>query len=101
MLLQIADRQQQFFMDNKQYAANMTSLGYATESISISDDGKVISATDDDSVYAISLSNTTAITYTLTATPQFQQAKRDTKCGDLTLTNTGERGQSGAAKNCW
>ena len=28
MLLQVADRQQQFFMDNKTYAADLTSLGF-------------------------------------------------------------------------
>jgi type IV pilus assembly protein PilE len=27
-LLQVADRQQQFFMDNKRYAADLTNLGY-------------------------------------------------------------------------
>lgn len=101
MLLQLADRQQQFFMDNKQYAANMTGLGYATNAISINDEGTVSDASDDESVYTISLSNTTATTYTLTATPLHRQAAKDTKCGKLTLTHTGERGQSGSAENCW
>ncbi len=32
MLLQVADRQQQFFMDNKAYTANLTNLGFRGES---------------------------------------------------------------------
>jgi len=101
MLLQMADRQQQFFMDNKQYAANMTNLGYASASISINDEGKVISASDTESIYTIGLTNTSATAYTLTATALHRQAAKDTKCGNLTLTNTGERGQSGSGENCW
>lgn len=100
-LLQIADRQQQYFMDNKRYAASLTSLGYANDSIMISDDGQVVPDADADRVYNIQISASNIVTYELTATPQLKQAERDAKCGNLTLTNTGTRGQSGAGSNCW
>ena len=101
MLLQVADRQQQFFMDNKRYAASLESLGFTSNPFVMDDQGRVVAAGDEDRIYSISLSNTTATTYTATAAPQQMQAYKDTKCGSLTLTHTGEKSQSGAATNCW
>ena len=101
MLLQVADRQQQYFMDNKRYAANMTSLGYDNATVMISDDGNIITSGDDQRIYGISLSNTTATTYTLNATPQLRQAEKDTTCGTLTLTHSGQKSQVGSGDNCW
>lgn len=42
-------------------------------------------------------------TYTVTATPQAAQASNDTKCGTLTLTNTGTKGITGTStvSECW
>jgi type IV pilus assembly protein PilE len=49
--------------------------------------------------YDISLSATTATSFTLTATPS---GWVDSLCGDLTLTNLGQKGQSsGDAASCW
>lgn len=100
-LLQIADRQQQFFMDNKRYAGSMTSLGYASDSIMIDEEGGVVTTADDGRVYNIQISASNIVTYELTATPQLNQAKKDTDCGNLTLTHTGQRGQSGSGDKCW
>jgi len=101
MLLQVADRQQQFFMDNKRYAASLTSLGFASDAIMLGDDGQVVADGDDDRIYGLALTNPTATSYTITATPQLKQAENDTLCGDLTLTNAGAKGQSGYGDNCW
>ena len=100
-LMQIADRQQQFFMDNKRYAGSLTNLGYADDSIMIDDEGAVVTTASDDRVYNVQISASNIVTYELTATPQLQQAKKDTSCGNLTLTHTGEKGQSGSGDNCW
>ena len=59
MLLQVADRQQQFFMDNKQYAAVLTNLGFPSDPFMISDDGSFLGASDADRVYNVSLTNVT------------------------------------------
>ena len=42
-------------------------------------------------------------TYTVTATPQTAQASNDTKCGTLTLTDTGAKGRTGTSTvlECW
>lgn len=98
-LLRIADRQQQFFMDNKSYANDLTNLGFDANPYVIADDGT--SSGGGDSVYSISLSNVTATAYTLTAAPLHGQLERDTACGSLTLDEAGARGNSGGGDNCW
>ncbi|HYF20454.1 MAG TPA: type IV pilin protein [Ramlibacter sp.] len=40
-------------------------------------------------------------TYTITATPKSPQSTNDARCGTLTLTNTGVKGKSGSATDCW
>lgn len=50
--------------------------------------------------YDLALSNPAVNSYTLTATPRVA----DTKCGNLTLTNTGVKGRSGSGlsvEECW
>ena len=77
-LLQIADRQEQYFMNNKQYSGSLAALGFPADALMITDDGSFCADGDMDRVYNLSLSNTTAMTYTLTATPQLRQAEKDT-----------------------
>ena len=101
VLLQVADRQQQFFMDNKQYAANLTNLGFAANPLIVDDDGSSTVATDPDAVYSVSLSNVSATTYTVTAAPVGGQLRRDTQCGSLTMSQAGAKGYSGSGGNCW
>lgn len=101
MLLQIADRQQQFFMDNKQYAANLTRLGYAANTVMVDEEAAVVADGSTDRIYNISVSASTATTYTLTAAPQLVQASKDTECGSLTLSNAGVKGYSGSGGECW
>ena len=99
-MLQVADRQQQFFMDNKRYAASLTSLGYDDDSIMIDDEGQVVTMASGDRIYNIRISASNIVSYELTATPQLNQAKKDS-CGSLTITQTGAKGQSGTGDNCW
>jgi type IV pilus assembly protein PilE len=98
-LLRIADRQQQFFMDNKSYANDLTDLGFDANPYVIADDG--MSSAGAGSVYSISVSNVTATTYTLTAAPLHGQLARDTACGSLTLNQVGEKASSGSSDKCW
>ena len=100
-LLQIAERQQQFFMDNKTYANDLTALGFGANPWVISDEGKSSAAANPDSVYSISLSNVAATTYTITAAPLHGQLDRDTTCGSPTLDQAGTRGSSTGNDGCW
>ena len=99
-LLQVADRQQQFFMDNKRFAADLTNLGYTANPFVIDDEGAATVAGDVDAVYSLALSNVTATTWTVTAAPLNGQLSRDTNCGSLTLTQAGAKGSS-AGGDCW
>jgi type IV pilus assembly protein PilE len=67
----------------------------------LGDEGQVVADGDEDRIYGLALTNPTATSYTITATPQLKQAENDTLCGDLTLTNAGTKGQSGYGDNCW
>lgn len=101
VIYQIADRQEQFFLDNKVYAANLTAMGFAANTIGVDDDGQITTSGDADRTYWLELTNTTATTYTVRAVPQLVQATNDTPCMTLTLTHTGVRDQTGASDNCW
>jgi len=100
-LLQIADRQQQFFMDNKSYTGSLTNLGFASDPLYVSDDGNSVAAGDADAVYIFSLVNVGATTYTALAAPLAEQLARDTHCGTLTLNQTGTRDALAGGNDCW
>ena len=101
VLVQVADRQQQFFMDNKRYAADLTNLGFTANPYIVDDDGASSVAGDPDAVYSVSLSNVTATSYSATAAPLGGQLSRDTDCGSLSLTQAGAKSHSGGGDNCW
>lgn len=100
-LLQVAERQQQFFIDNKQYTNDLTDLGFAADPLVVADDGQTTVAGDSDAVYSIALSNVTATTYTISAAPLHGQASRDNHCANLTLDHAGARGNSAGGDDCW
>ena len=89
-LTTMAARQEQFFMDNKRYTADLTELGYATANNVDSVDG----------YYSVSAAATaTPPTFDLTAVPK----KTDNDCKNFTLDEQGTQGVSGAkgADLCW
>jgi len=100
-LLRIADRQQQFFMDNKRFAADLTDLGFGANPLFVSDDGNVVPAGDADAVYLFTLANVAPAAYTAIAAPLAQQLVRDMDCGTLTLDEAGARDAMGGGDDCW
>jgi len=101
VLLQVADRQEQFFANRKTYAANLTDLGYTANVFAVDDAGATVPIADTDSIYSLSLTNITATTFTVNAAPQHIQAARDGSCQTMTFTHAGDKDQTGAADNCW
>jgi len=101
LLLQVADRQEQYFADHKAYASNLTQLGYAANPFMVDTQGTRVADTAGTRIYRISLTNTAATTFTANAAPQLAQSTRDTACGTMTLTHRGLKGQSGSATDCW
>jgi len=101
-LLQVADRQQQFFMDNKRFTADMTDLGYQDNPLWVSDDGNRVVAGDTDAVYVFGLVNVTPTEFLAFAVPIGQQQIRDSKCGALTLNHAQTRLAYGTdPDDCW
>ncbi len=100
ILTQVANRQEQFFMDNKTYTGDLTNLGYGASPLPVDSDGQPNGSGE--IVYTVSVQDGwTANSYTLQAVPSGSHAGRDTDCGTLTLTNTGVKAASGAGANCW
>ncbi|MEJ2515381.1 MAG: type IV pilin protein [Gammaproteobacteria bacterium] len=100
MLVQVADRQEQFFTDRKTYADDMTDLGYPGASSFVVDRaGRPAAADAGGALYTITLSDETATTYTLTATPLNGQTE-DTQCATIVLNQAGQR-TSTPGGDCW
>ena len=100
-LTQVATRQEQYFLDNKSFALTLTDLGYGADPFLVENDGSEVVTASNETVYEISLSAATAISFTVAAKPLSQQATGDSKCGTLSLTNTGIRTQTGSSSDCW
>jgi type IV pilus assembly protein PilE len=101
VLLQVADRQQQYFMDNKRYATALTSLGYPESPFMIGDDGEYVPIADPDRAYMIIIAAPTPTSYWAIAFPQNMMAMKDTDCAILFMLNTGQKGHTGTGDNCW
>jgi len=101
MVYAIADRQEQFFLDNKAYAADLSTLGYTDDTIYVGRDGQLSGAGAEDLIYSLQIVDAADTSYTVLAEPEGVQADRDTDCGNLSLTSSGQRDRSGDGENCW
>jgi len=99
-LLQVAQLQERYFSENNSYTTNIAALlgvsgtVYSSE-VNNASSGYQITA-------AAAPAQTIATSFVLTATPQLNQTS-DTKCGTLTVANTGAKGMSGTGSlsDCW
>lgn len=100
-LLDIANRQQEFFLNNKTYAASLADLGFTAASMGISSKGEEVAAGAGNSVYAFSITSAGANAYALSAAPQNSQTQ-DTKCGTFSLNSNGTKAATGSLGiECW
>ncbi len=96
-LIEVAGRQEQYFVNNKQYASDLTNLGYPANGFYIDKKGQTYSAAGNGTVYLLEIAASSATTYTLQAVPQSGQSSDS--CGTLSYTNAGLR--SPTTDNCW
>lgn len=103
ILTQIATKQEQYYLDNKSYTADLTDLGYPADPFFVDKNSNLLAATSANAIYQIDVAQTAVSNYTLTATPVNAQATQDTTCANFTLTNTGTKGVSGtgSVSDCW
>ncbi|PHS73908.1 type IV pilin protein [Porticoccus sp.] len=102
-LMSVMARQEQFFVNNKQYATTLTGLGYLASPYAINQDGDEVAVTASGRIYQIAISNASATAFTLQAIPQGSQTK-DTQCSTLQITSVGVKSivdGSGSASDCW
>jgi type IV pilus assembly protein PilE len=84
-LHRLANLQEQYYLDQRQYAADLTALGEASNP-----------AVTGGARYEVAVA-VTAVSFTLTATAQGSQASLDASCPTLTLTGSGVK----TPEECW
>ncbi|MEQ8407965.1 MAG: type IV pilin protein [Gammaproteobacteria bacterium] len=110
-MLDIANRQTQFHLDNKTYTDKLTHLGFSDALVSDTANGSAlafdarqspVATTAAERVYLIRIDSAQAHSFTLSAIPQRRQSL-DAECGTYTLKQTGARANSGtgSAADCW
>ncbi|WP_338592132.1 type IV pilin protein [Shewanella khirikhana] len=87
-LMRVANLQEQYYLDHRNYVSDMTELGLDADPF-ISENGhySIVTTTAD-----------SGASFTITAEALGTQFQRDGECSPLTITDTGIRGPS---KECW
>jgi type IV pilus assembly protein PilE len=99
-LLQLAARQEHFFLNHRRYAGDLTALGYSLPAaVGIGAQGQEVVA---GALYEISLQDEGAFRFRALARPVGQQAG-DARCGTLGIDSDGVRSTSGPGglRECW
>ncbi|WIO73642.1 type IV pilin protein [Porticoccaceae bacterium LTM1] len=104
-LMEIAARQEQYFVNNKTYTDDLTDLGYPAADYYVTADGDASAAITDDTIYLLDATTANGgLEFTLKATPQKSQTK-DTDCKTLGLDEQGLKyqtdGATAATDTCW
>lgn len=84
-LHRLANLQEQYYLDQRQYAEDLTALGEVSNP-AVTKGGR----------YEVAVA-VTAVSYTLTATAQGNQASLDATCPTMTLTGSGVK----TPEECW
>ena len=100
-LMEVVARQEEFFLNHRQYASELTDLGYPASPYAIDTDGNDGPTAAADRIYLIDIS-TLPNSFTLYAIPQLSQSG-DRLCGTLSLTSIGLRDAAGngSPSECW
>lgn len=83
-IMRVANLQEQYYLDNRQYTTDMTELGLDTDPFLTRDGDYQVDSTG-------------GTTFTITATATGAQATRDSACASITLTESGVK----APEECW
>lgn len=94
VMQEIASAQERYMVDSRQFASDLTTLGYTVPNTVASSYSVAMVAT------AASVSGGTPPGYTITAKPIGTQV-RDTDCGTLTLNGDGSKLPNPGTTSCW
>ncbi len=96
-LLEVLGRQEQYFVNMKSYATDLTNLNYPANGFYVDNEGDPMAGASG-ATYLIQLSSPTVTSYTVQAVPQGGQTN-DTACGTLAITDSGAKTPTTAG--CW
>lgn len=110
-LMDLANRQEQFYLNNKTYTDDMTNLGYTAgfvfslagdSAVALNNNLTLVASTSVDRVYAIKIDSSSTTAYSVSAVPQLSQTD-DTECGTFSLNNLSAKTESGTGlpSDCW
>lgn len=110
-LLDLANRQEQFYLDNRTYSASLTDLGFpaalvfgngGVSAMAVNNNQTLVASDSPQRIYVIQVMAATQTDFTVAAVPQLGQAD-DVECGTFALTGTGLRTVSGTwpVAECW
>ncbi len=102
-LMEMASRQEQYFLNNQLYADTLTKLGYP-DPYYVDSDGDM--GTVGSAIYQLSITASTNTTFDIQAAPLNFQTRDDgatdpKDCRTLSLDEQGVKGQSGLGTRCW
>ncbi|MEP1471487.1 MAG: type IV pilin protein [Halieaceae bacterium] len=104
VLLDVASRQEQYFINNRQYTDSLTDLGYTSDPFYVNNQADRSSSSGGDAIFQIDLTLLTATTYTVKAEAISGSVQaRDAKCTSFTLSGAGAKTNtgSGSVSDCW
>ena len=110
-LMDLANRQTQFHLNNRTYTEDLSNLGYPAglvfdsggdSAIAFNSSQSPVASGATDRVYVVKIDNAAANSYSISAVPQLSQTD-DTECATLSLNQLGAQTVSGtaAAGECW
>lgn len=102
-LMELASRQEQYFLNNQRYADTLAKLGYPDPYYVDSDGDMGVAGS---AIYQLSITASTNTTFDIQAVPLNFQTRDDgaadpKDCRTLTLDEQGVKGQSGLSTRCW
>jgi len=97
----LLSKQEQYFVNNKSYATDLTKLGYPAAPYYVDNNGNTL-ASSTGAVYQIALaSGASASAFTANAVPQNNQVN-DSPCATLSITHRGAESATGShGSACW
>ncbi len=110
-LMDLANRQAQFHLNNRTYTDNLTNLGYdagmvfdsgGDSAIAFNSSQSPVASGATDRVYIVKIDSADATSFSVSAVPQLGQAA-DAECATLSINQLGAQTVSGtaAASECW
>jgi type IV pilus assembly protein PilE len=89
-LLEVAALQERYRYSNPGYATTLTALGITASPYETAE-GR----------YTVTLTDPTAVSFTVSATPVSGKGQESDSCGTLTLSNSGVKGSTSSDAKCW